>query len=132
MPECVNETFRQQHRHFSPFFKSETGVADIRFDIPDIDFLVGNIQIATENDRLAAIQFRQMLPHPFFPLQPEREARQIPLRIRCINIYQIKSREFERQNPAFRLLLQLPDPISNGKGLLFVKTAVPEYPFFSA
>ena len=54
--EGICETFHEEFTHFAAFFISEACVAAIAFRIFNVDFLMGDVDIAAQNDRFFCIQ----------------------------------------------------------------------------
>lgn len=67
MPEAVHKAGRQQFGHFAAFFVRKSRIAHVRLPIFQIDLLMGNVQVAADDDRLLGIQRRHVAAETLLP-----------------------------------------------------------------
>ncbi|MOA46846.1 hypothetical protein D3C78_1694120 [compost metagenome] len=79
----------------------------IGFGVFNIDFHMGDIQIAANDNRLLKLQLVQIVQKTIFPLQAKRQSGQVPPGVGRINVYQIIMVVFQRNDAAFGLAVFL-------------------------
>jgi len=86
-PKGIEESSGQKTPEVGPFLRREACIAEIALRAGQINFRVGDIEIATENDRLLFFQvpkeFEKIRPPGFHPVG---EAAEFPLRVGHIDI----------------------------------------------
>ncbi len=73
----------------------------IGFGVGKVDFLMGAIEVAADDDGFLRIEFRDVFPEFVFPVHTVIETGKFCLRIRRIYVYKEKVFEFEREYSAF-------------------------------
>ena len=132
MAERVRETCIQRFGEAFTLFIGKTGTSTVALGILQVDFLMGNVQIAADNNDFFLIQLADKLADSVIPVETMVNSCQFPLRIGCIAGDQIEIFIFQCDQTAFRISSGTPTPCRTDSGGCLAKMAVPEYPFFSA
>lgn len=101
IPEGVYESVVEQGGKTPAFLIRETGILMIGFGVGEVDFLMGAIEVAADDDGFLRIEFRDVFPEFVFPVHTVIETGKFCLRIRRIYVYKEKVFEFECEYAAF-------------------------------
>ena len=113
MPETVRQPGPQQFRHFVALLLGKSGIVLVRGRIFDIDFLVGDIEVAADNHRFFHRQPPDMVAERIFPLHAVLQAGQPALRVRRVYVDQLKIGEFQGDDPPFLVVFGDSHPVSD-------------------
>ena len=67
MTECINKSAVENCCHLFSFLGCKSGVLSVRFRVFQVNFLMGNIQIAAVNNGLFLIKLKHIFSEQIFP-----------------------------------------------------------------
>ena len=112
----IGEARRQEVCHLLPFFVGEAGVLMVRLGVLEVDFFMGHVEVAADDDRLVPVQFQQVLAEVVFPFHAVRQAGQFALGIGCIAGHEVVFREFQGDQAPFVVVLVDAHTVADGQG----------------
>ncbi len=105
MPIGINESEIEEPIESRALLGSKSLFTDIRLRICEVDLFVCHVQIPTKHDRLGLFEGFYEFGESAIPLLPDREAREIILRIRGVDRNNIEIIVFERDRPPLSIEL---------------------------
>ena len=109
-PEAVGEARRLQLGHLGPLLVGKAGVAAVGLGVLDVDFLVGDVQIAAEDHRLLGVQPQEIIAESVFPLHPVVQALEPVLAVGGVAVDQVKAGVLEGDHTPLLIVLFRPHP----------------------
>ena len=103
--EAVGEARRQQLGHLGPLLVGKTGAHPVGPGVFNINFLMGHVQIAAEDDRLFGIQLQQVGAESVLPCHPVVQPLEAVLAVGGVAVDEVKLRVFQRQHTALVVVL---------------------------
>ena len=128
--EGVGEAACEQRRHLLALLVGEACVLAVGLGVLEVNFLVGHIEVATDDDGLLAVQPVEIGLEVGLPLHAVGEAAQLVLGVGRIDADQEEVGHLQREDAP--LVVVLLDAYALADAERLVETAVPLYPFFSA
>ena len=113
--EAVGKACVQQFGHFAALLIGKACAHVVGLVVLDVDLPVGHVQIAAQDHRLFRIQRQQVGPEGVLPLHAVVQPLQAVLAVGGVAVHQIKARVFQREHPAFVVMLLQPDAGGHGQ-----------------
>ena len=126
----VCKTGLQQLRKPVSLLIGESGVCAIGFRIFQIYFFMGDIHVSADDNRFFSGKPAQISAEIILPFHPVIQPFQAVLRIRRVDIYQIKIRIFQGDHPSLMVMFLYTQPQRNRKRLLTGKNRGSGVAFF--
>jgi len=134
--ERVDESAVEQRGHLCPFLVREARVHAVRFGILQVNLLMGDVHVATHDDRLLLVELYEIVAEGVLPSHPIIEALQTILAVRRIDAHQKVVRHLERDDASLVVVLldahaighidRLMSGIYSGARVAFLLRVVPE------
>jgi len=116
--ERVRKSGGEQFSHLGAFLIGEARTEMVCAGTAQVDFLVSNVQVATDDDRFFPVQFAEVITEGILPLHPVIESGEFRLRVRCVDIDQEKPLEFQRNDAAFPIVFRNANAVALAEGTL--------------
>ena len=114
--EGIDEPSAEHFVKSLPLLDGETGIADIIFRASEVDLVVGDIHIATENDRFRFLEMHEVVDEGGGPItRAVIEAGEFPLRVRRVNIHQMEIAEIRRDHASLGIVLGNANAVGDGE-----------------
>ena len=120
-PEGVGKAGGKKLGHLSPLLVGEAGVAPVRLVVLEVDFLVGDVHIAADNDGLFLIEGAKVLSKAVFPVHSVVKALKVPPGVGGIYVNEVKIRVLKGYYPSLVVVALNVDSVENVQGLVFRK-----------
>ena len=117
-PEGVHETGVHEVGETGAFLDGETVVADVGLGVRQVEFAVGHVEVAAEDDRFLAFELFQVFQKIGVPDLAIGEALQFALGVGDVNVDEVEVIEFGGLHAAFAVVLGDVDVRRDLKGAL--------------
>ena len=118
----VEKAFREKVGNTLPFLIGEPGVTPISFGVSQVDFLMSDVEVATQHHRFLMPQFDQVILEVRIPgLVPVAQTGKITLGIGDIHIDQKESVVFAGNHPPFPAVRAVGKILGHPEGFVFGK-----------
>ena len=114
-PEAVGKPGRQQLGHLGPLLVGKACAHPVGLCVLDVHFGVGYVQVAAQDHRLFRVQPQQVGAEGVLPGHAVVQPLQPVLAVGGVAVHQIKARVFQREHPAFVVMLLQPDAGGHGQ-----------------
>lgn len=114
----VDETSLHERVKPGAFLDGKAVVADIRLRIGQINLLVGDVEVTAEDDWFAAFELLEKMEKIAIPFLAIRQAGEVALGVRDVNIHQKEFRVFGGEHAAFVIVLAHADAAGDAERTL--------------
>ena len=114
--EGVGESSVKQGGHLGALFISEARVFSVGFWVFEVDFVMGNIEVAAEDEGFDVVEPLQVMAEFVFPAHAVAEPSQFLLGVGGVDVDEIEGVEFKGNDAAFAVVFFHADAIGSGKG----------------
>lgn len=115
--ERIEEARSEELREFAALFISKAGIVMIRLRVLEVDFRMGDIEVAADDDGLFRVESREIGTEGVLPLHAVGEALETALGIRRVDRHEIAVGEFERDDAALVVVFLDAEAIRHRKRL---------------